>query len=102
VERTITATEARVHFGELMRQIADSGETIIVERGGKPVVAVLSIDDYRRLQCDAGERDRARERLREFHEELRKELAGRTLPPAEDVIREGRDERDEQIHASVR
>ena len=47
MERTISATEARVKFGELMQRVADSGETVIVERDGVPRVAILSIDSYK-------------------------------------------------------
>ena len=49
MEHTVNATEARIHFGELMQQAIDRGEPIIVERGGKAHVVVLSIDAYRRL-----------------------------------------------------
>jgi prevent-host-death family protein len=31
--RVVSATEARIHFGELMRQAVESQEPIIVERG---------------------------------------------------------------------
>lgn len=34
--KTVSATEARIHLGALLRDIAEQGETIIVERGGKP------------------------------------------------------------------
>jgi len=47
---TISATEARIHFGELMRRVVERGEPVIVERGGKPEVVVLSIAEYERLR----------------------------------------------------
>ena len=31
-ERTVNATEARVHFGDLLRRVKE-GETVVVERG---------------------------------------------------------------------
>ncbi|MDP9374162.1 MAG: type II toxin-antitoxin system Phd/YefM family antitoxin [Chloroflexota bacterium] len=43
MERTIRATGARTHFGELMRRIVEERETVIVERGGTPQIVVLSI-----------------------------------------------------------
>ena len=32
----VSATEARVHFGELLRRVAEGRETVFVERGGQP------------------------------------------------------------------
>jgi prevent-host-death family protein len=44
--RTVSATEARVHFGEVLRGVVDKGETVVVERSGKPRAVVLSITEY--------------------------------------------------------
>jgi len=49
VGHTVSATEARIHFGELMRTAVEEGEPIVIERGGKAHVVVLSMDAYRRL-----------------------------------------------------
>jgi prevent-host-death family protein len=35
--RTMSATDARVHFGEVMRHVVERGESVIVERGGETV-----------------------------------------------------------------
>lgn len=54
--RTMTATQARVHFGDVMRRVVENGEPIIVERAGKPQVAVISLADLERLrEARAGE-----------------------------------------------
>jgi prevent-host-death family protein len=42
MKRTVSATQARIHFGELMRRVVESQEPIIVERGGKPHGGVSS------------------------------------------------------------
>jgi len=41
----MTATEARVHFGELMRR-TKAGETITITRRGKPVAVAMSYALY--------------------------------------------------------
>ncbi len=51
MERVVSATEARVHFGALMRQVIESGEPIFVERAGRREVVVLSAGDYERLRA---------------------------------------------------
>ena len=50
MSQVMSATQVRMHFGEVMRRVASEGEPVIVERGGKPQVAVISLADYERLQ----------------------------------------------------
>lgn len=45
----MTSTEARVHFGELMRRVVEQGETVIVTHRGTPKVAFVSVAEYERL-----------------------------------------------------
>ena len=49
MDDAVSATEARIHFGELMRRAVENRETIIVERGGQAHVVVMSVDEYERL-----------------------------------------------------
>jgi prevent-host-death family protein len=44
---TITATEAKNRFGEVIRRVYRDGETLIVERSGLPVVAIVPVQEYR-------------------------------------------------------
>ncbi len=43
---TITATEAKNRFGEVIRRVYKNGETLIVERGGLPVMAIVPMQEY--------------------------------------------------------
>ncbi|MFQ6099878.1 MAG: type II toxin-antitoxin system Phd/YefM family antitoxin [Anaerolineae bacterium] len=43
---TITATEAKNRFGEVIRRVCKGGETLIVERGGLPVMAIVPMQEY--------------------------------------------------------
>ena len=92
--KTINATEARIHFGEVMRQAQST--PIIVERDGKPMVVVLSKQAYDDLVAKAPQ-DSWRWLLQETHRSVRADLAGRELPPAEEFIHQGRQERDEGL-----
>jgi prevent-host-death family protein len=62
----MTATEARVHFGELMRR-TKAGETITITRRGKPVAVTMSVRLYEELKARKAARDAAEAaaRLRE-------------------------------------
>ncbi|MCP4427038.1 MAG: type II toxin-antitoxin system Phd/YefM family antitoxin [Chloroflexi bacterium] len=48
--RTLPATEAKNRFGRVLREVSQTGGPLIVERDGKPVAVILSIDEYERLQ----------------------------------------------------
>lgn len=54
----MTATEARVHFGELMRR-TKAGETITITRRGKPVAVAMSYTLYQELKARKAARDAA-------------------------------------------
>ena len=93
----VSATEARIHFGQLMERVAELEETVIVERSGKPQVVILSVREYDRLSAGRKEEDdwlvladRSRARIQE-------ESDGRRLPPAEELIGQMREERDAQL-----
>ena len=43
---TISATEAKNRFGDVIRRAYRSQEHLVVERGGIPVVAIVPISDY--------------------------------------------------------
>ncbi len=97
MHRVISATEARVHFGDLLRRVVDGHETVLVERGGSPQVVVLSVTEYERLlshRTSEGWRDRATAARRQ----VQADLAGRSISRAEDVVIEGRSERDGHLN----
>jgi prevent-host-death family protein len=92
--RTVTATEARAHLGAIMRRVRDTDEVVTVELGGKPQVVMLSIDEYRRLVAARPQEADWRTLLDEAHEYLREQYGDRELTPAEEIIRQVREERD--------
>lgn len=98
MEYTISATDARIHFGEIMRR-AQKGP-VIVERSGKPEVVVISKKEYDQLTLTAPKQN-WQEKLKELHQRFRIELAGRTLLAPEDIIREGRENRDKELLNSL-
>ena len=99
MNRTVSATQARIHFGEIMRQART--EPVIVERDGKPEVVVISKQEYDQLVENAPKRD-WRKMVEELHAKLRVELSGRTLPDPADMLRQAREERDEELLNSLR
>ena len=55
VTRRISATEARVHFGEVLRGVAEECATYYVERSGTPVAVVVPVGEYEALREQQGE-----------------------------------------------
>jgi prevent-host-death family protein len=98
--RGVNATDARVRFGDLVRRVAENGETVVVERGGRPQVAFLPIAEFERLR--GGQRNPDWwERVMRVREMIARELNGRPLPDIEEIIHESREERDAQILDAV-
>jgi prevent-host-death family protein len=96
VDRTVNATEARIRFGELMRQAVEEGEPIIVERGGRAHVVVLSMDAYQRL-VEGQRREGWQEKVDRARAQVRVDLAGRDLPSPDEIVVQVREERDAQL-----
>jgi len=57
----VSAREARARFAELTDQVRYTGESVIVEKQGKPFVALVSLDDLATI-----EHLRRNERVAEF------------------------------------
>lgn len=52
--KKISAIKARQNLGQVMNEVALKEDEYIVERAGKPLVAIIPIDQYKRL---LGERE---------------------------------------------
>jgi prevent-host-death family protein len=93
---TISATEARVHFGEVMRRATEERQPIYVEKSGKPQVVVLAVEEYELLTAQQHSPDWETQ-LDALHKQIKQELGDRRLPPAQEIIQQMREERDEQL-----
>jgi prevent-host-death family protein len=96
---TVSATKARVHFGEVMQRVEDTDEMVIVERGGRPKVAIISVKQLDELERRAkGEEVPHWKVLQQQVRELIRQAGNVPLnPPPEEVIREMREERNARI-----
>jgi prevent-host-death family protein len=92
MQKTISATQARIHFGDIMKQAKVA--PVFVERSGKAEVVVLSKKAYDRLVA-ANQQTDWQAKLEDLHKR-------RTLPAPEEMLRLAREERDEQLINSLR
>ena len=53
--KTISALKARQNLGQVMNEVALKGDEYIIERAGKPLVAVIPMERYQSLQKDLDE-----------------------------------------------
>lgn len=105
--RTISATEAKVNFGSVTRQVIDSDEPIIVESHGQPTVAIVPVQQLERLaELEEQERRRVwlqraralRSRVRENNLDLTSEQAEQI---ADEIVRDAIDAIYEQTASGV-
>ena len=60
------AREARAQFADLLGRVHYRGETVIVERSGKPMVAVIPIELYEQLMAEREARFAVIDRIRDI------------------------------------
>jgi PHD/YefM family antitoxin component YafN of YafNO toxin-antitoxin module len=86
-------------FEEVIRKVINDYRVWIVANEGQPEIVVMPFDEYDRLRLL--DRERWDERLNPVHQSIRASLADRKLPPLEEVIREMREERDQQLMRNI-
>ncbi|MCS6938257.1 MAG: type II toxin-antitoxin system Phd/YefM family antitoxin [Roseiflexaceae bacterium] len=93
--RVVSATQARIRFGELIRWVMETHQPVTVERDGEPCVVVLSVEAYRRLQ-EGQARSSWQETLSQIRN-FRTRWTGGLSPSPEEVIQGEREERDAHL-----
>lgn len=48
--KKLPAMKARQNFGQVMNEVSLKGDDYIIERAGKPLVAIISMEKYKILQ----------------------------------------------------
>ena len=88
--KKLPALKARQNLGQVMNEVALRGDEYIVERAGKPLVAIISMDRYRMLEQD---RDSALEAVNDIWEKMKgasPQMIERTIDEAVRAIRKKR------------
>ena len=47
----LAASDAREHFAEILNRVAYGGDRVVVERRGKELAAIVSLDDLKVLEA---------------------------------------------------
>jgi prevent-host-death family protein len=99
MEQKITATNARIHFGEVMRRVTEEGEPVVVERASKPQVVIISVDAYEKMkaaQPQIGWQETLTQAI-QVGARISARRGGKPLTLPEDVVSQGREERNAQF-----
>lgn len=101
MEKVVSATEARIHFGEMIRRVVEEEEVIVVEKGGISQLVMLSVGHYQQLKQEhAAQRQTAWKQIMAVHAMIRERRGDEPITPSpSEIIRQMREERDEQLLA---
>lgn len=83
----ISAREARNRFSDLIGSVHYGGEEVIVERSGRPMVAVISVEMYERLIAERRARFEVLDRIRSRLPEVSDEEIGKDISKAITKVR---------------
>lgn len=104
-ERTISATEARVHFGELLDSVVRNKDIVWVQRAGVPQAVVVPVEVWKRHQEKEDPWTAAARRMEAHWEYMRQQREAGLIKDVdidvEEIIRKGREDRDEQLFRNV-
>lgn len=97
---TMSVAEARERFSELIALVAYKGERFTIERKGKPMAALVSLEDLALLEEAAINKAARRERrlaalqqAAALRESILASRGGKFLPDSSEIIHELREER---------
>src|SRR5690242_3932433 len=104
MDKVMSATEARVHFGEVMRRVNERDEVIVVERDGSPMIAIMSVEQLNRLRegQQAGEERDWYDLAMEARELVRQARDNQPAPDIDQLFHDMMEERDAQLIANPR
>ncbi len=80
--KKLPAMKARQNFGQIMNEVSLKGDDYIIERAGKPLVAIISIEKYKILQKEREEAFSALENIWEKMKDEKPEVIEKTIDEA--------------------
>ena len=97
---TMNVVDARRNFSEVMARVAYQRQRVVIERKGRPMMALISLEDLRRLEAlerDAGDvrtrRAAALATAASARVAIRAERGGVPLPDSSETLAQLREER---------
>jgi len=85
--KKVSALKARQNLGQIMNEVSIRGDDYVVERAGKPLVAIINLDKYNLLRAD---QEAARQALANIWQKMAGVDEKEVLEEIEEAIRETR------------
>ena len=85
----VSAREARTKFADLLGNVHYGGQVIIVERSGKPMVAVIPVEMYELVVAEREARFQVLDRIRSRVRDIPAEEVAQDVAEAIDAVRAG-------------
>ena len=85
----IEAREAHTRFAQLLGEVHDNGQTIIVDRSGSPMAAIIPLKEYEQLISEREERFHILDDIRRRMPDLPVEEVENDIAQAVAAIRRG-------------
>ncbi len=85
----IEAREAHIRFAQLLGEVHDGGQTVIVERSGAPLAAIIPLKEYEQLISERAERFQILDDIRRRMPDLPVEEVENDVAQAVAAIRRG-------------
>lgn len=83
----VGAREARNRFADLLGNVHYGGQVVIVERSGKPMVAVIPVEMYQRVIAEREARFQVLDRVRSRVPDVSAEEVAQDVAEAVDAVR---------------
>ena len=80
--KKLSAMKARQNLGQVMNEVSLKGNEYVIERAGKPLVAIISMEKYRILQKEREEALRALGKIWEKMERENPDMVEKTIEEA--------------------
>jgi len=99
----VSATEVKNSWGRVVKRVLQRREPALVESKGKPTVVILPADDYQRLVVEQDAEVRKQQQLmlldeaERFAKEVSSRYPDRPRPDTVTLLREMREERDDEL-----
>lgn len=83
----VGAREARSRFADLLGSVHYGGQVVIIERSGKPMVAVIPVEMYEQVVAEREARFQVLDRVRSRAPDLTAEEVAQDVAEAIDAVR---------------
>jgi prevent-host-death family protein len=81
MQKTVSVMKARQNLGQIMNEVSLRGDDVIIERAGKPVAVLISIEKYQIME-------KSRQKFWEAVNQIRENMRGEDPEEIERLIEE--------------